>query len=330
MTATAYDTMNHVVLYGADEFQLERALKSLRDTVVDANFGALGHKVLTNPSLADIIEALSTVAFSLGGRTVIEFHNPACLASAAKDETAQKQLDHIKSLVENPSGATLFVWVATKLDARIGFPKWLLGQKKHVHAEKFEPFKFWQSDEVKRFLAAETKKNNIDIEDDALSELVNSWGVELRLLLNEIEKLAVYALGRCITRQDVLALSHHHETLFRMIDNWLVGRLSGHDLEALEMTLLSQHPVAIFALTQGYLNNLFRPAWYAQRYKMSPEDIAHRTGQKPFSVRKNLDVVRGVPLKRLVALKRKLLECEWKTKTGQLDGKLALELLLAS
>lgn len=324
------ENTNHVVFYGADDFQLERALKRLRAEVVDPNFGALGHKVLQNPGLPDINEALASMSFALGGRTLIEFHQPTCLFNAVKDNAQQTMLDEIKSLIENPASQTLFVWVSSKLDARIGFPKWLLAQKSLVQATKFEPYKFWQLDDVKRFLWNEAQRDGIQIEDNAISELVDSWGADLRLLSNEMEKLSIYAGNRAVTVSDVRALSHHHETLFLMLDHWIQGRLSSSDIEALQITLLAQHPVAIFALTQSYVNNMFRPLWYTQKYRMSPDEIAKKTGQKPFSVKKNLEQLRGVSLTRLLRLKRLLVDYDWKMKTGQLNGQLALELLLAA
>ena len=315
---------NHTILYGSEAFRIERALNATRKKYTNDQLGVLGYKILRTPTIVEIIEVLRTVSFALGGKTCIEIHQPDCLSSAVDD----KDLKILKETIEILDGdAKHIIWIAKKLDSRLSFSKWMLGRP-DVESHKFEAFKFYETEAAVQFLFREAEYIGVQLDERAAETLVTSWGVDLRLLTNELGKLALYTEGGPITVDVVNRLSHHSENLFKVVDSLMSGRLMVSDLEALLSSHLLRHPPETFSMFQTYLGNYFRTAYFAH-YGYGVEAIAKETGQKPFTVKKQLQSLRNISLSHLKQLREKLLTMEWKAKTGQIESHLALDMVLA-
>ena len=187
---------------------------------------------------------------------------------------------------------------------------------------------FWQTDEAAHRVIQESAIRGIRIDTAAAMRLVDDQGVSLRALMNEVEKLSVYAAERAVTVADVTRLSNHNENTFRMLTDWLHGRNRAAVLYTLDELLLRQHPVQLFALAQSWLGNLFRLRSWRQQ-GVSEKEIAERLKKHPYKIKKDLEEHGRVPMERLESLRVRLLDLEWKAKTGGLPPRLALEILLA-
>jgi DNA polymerase III subunit delta len=97
----------------------------------------------------------------------------------------------------------------------------------------------------------------------------------------------------------------------------------------LDELLLRQHPVQLFALAQSYLNNAFRLRLW-QKLGISEAQMADRLKKHPFKVKKDLAEVATIPFKRLTYLKDQAITLEWQTKTGQVNDRLAFEMLMGA
>lgn len=322
-------TTAHVVLYGDDDFRMEQALHQLRDELIDPNFGALNHKIIRNPSIAECIEACAGIALGFGAKSIVEIHNPQFLEKAVKDPTDEKQLIQLQDTI-NAVDTTqkLCIWIAPKLDSRIKMGKWLLGQKRSIQAIKLERIKYYNTQEAISTLLQLAKSQSIAIEQSAATFLVENWGTDLRLLNNELQKLAIFALDKPITVEMAKALSAHNDNIFLMVDDWLLQQNMSQNIQTLKEVLLTEHPQAIIARTQSYLSNIFKSLYYFHQ-GLRPQQIAEKTSQSAFVIEKHIQKFRSVQPQRLKLAKAKLLELDTQPKFGQLDAHLGLETLLA-
>jgi DNA polymerase III subunit delta len=317
-----------VVYYGEESYLLEQAAERLRQMVVNPAMASLCHRVYTKPSLATVLEAVGSVSLALGGQTLVEIRDFALLHEASKDAGTDTQLEALKALLENVESTKTVLFLSTKLDGKIRFPKWL---SKHstFTIQKFESFKFWETDKVVGFLLHHAKGSGISLTEEAAELLVNNMGTDLRLLLGEVEKLSLYAQNRPITRDDVLLVSSHSDNLFQLINRWILGEKPQPNFTDLSELLLKRHAIEIFATMQTHFNKNFRVVWLnAQGHR--PHAIAQQTGQKPYPIENILKQFRHVPLSRWLRLKSLMVDMEWRAKTGQLDSQLALEILLGA
>jgi len=317
-----------LVYYGEEDYLLEQAVLDVREKTVNPAMASLTHRVLKQPSLAAVLEAAGSVSLALGGNTLIEVRDFPFLHQASKDSATDAQLEELKSLLEQMAPTKTFLWVSAKLDSRLKFPKWLT-KNPQFHIQKFEPLSFWQVDKAAQFVLQYAKTRGYVIQPDAAEYLAQSVGCDLRQLSNEVEKLTLFIPDRPIAMADVKAMTPQSDNLFTLARRWILQEAAPQNYADLGEILLNKHPVEIFALLQTYFNNIFR-VLYLNRTGASASEIAQRTAQKPFTIQKHLQDYSRVSLDRLKTLKKLLVELEWKTKTGQLQGPLALEILLGS
>lgn len=320
--------MSISLYYGDEDYLLQQEVKRLREAVVNPQMGGLGHKVLTNPSIGEVLEAVGAVCFNLGGKTLIEIQDFPFLHKAATG-TDEKQLIELMSLLESHDESKHILFVSAKASKTVKFTKFLTGKTLGTDVKECKTLAFWQTDEAIQRVLVESKRRGIMLEPRAAALLIEHQGVSLLPLMTEIEKLSVYAAGRSITDKDVATLSNHNENTFAMLGDWLHNRNRARVFETLEELLLRQHPVQLFALTQSWLGNIFQLRYWQQR-GYSEQQMAEATKKHPFKVKKDLQEYARVPFDRLQKLREMALELEHKAKTGQLDGRLAFETLMAS
>jgi len=316
--------------YGDEEYLLQQEVKRLRASVINPQMGSLGHKLLESPSIGEVLEAVGAVCFNLGGKTLVEIQNFPFLNKAASASADEKQLAELMDLLGNHDDAKHILFVSVKINRSIKFPKWLTSNKKlALDLRECKTLAFWQADEAIQRVMQESKRRGIQIEPKAAALLVEHQGVSLLPLMTEIEKLSVYAAGRTITAADVATLSNHNENTFHMLADWLHNRNRAEVFHTLDELLLRQYPIQLFALTQSWLGNIFQLRYWQQR-GLSESQMAEMTKKHPFKVKKDLQEFGRVPFERLEKLRAKTLEMEWKAKTGELNAKLAFELLMGS
>lgn len=317
------------IYYGDEEYLLQQELKRLRESTVNPQMGNLGHKILENPSIGEVLEAVGAVYFNLGGKTLIELHDFAFLNKAASGAD-EKQIAQLMELLESLDESKHILFLSNKINRSIKFPKWLTGHKQlDVDVKEFKTLAFYQTDDAIQRIIQESKKKHIQIEPKAAALLVEHQGVSMLPLMTEVEKLSIYAAGRAVTAADVEALSNHNENTFHMLADWLQKRNRASVFQTLDELLLRQHPVQLFALAQSWLGNIFQLRyWQQQGY--SEAQMAELTKKHPYKIKKDLQEFGRVPFERLESLRFKVLDLEWKAKTGELPGKLALEMLMGS
>ncbi len=317
-----------MVFYGDDDFLLEQAIGQLRKRLVNPSLAGLCHRVYRTPSLAMVLEAVGSVSLALGGDTLIEIKDFALLHQAVKDTGTEAQLEELKSLLAGVEPSKTVAFISQKVDGKIKFAKWITHQP-DFQIQKFEKLKFWESQKAVDFLCQYAQTHGIALAPPAAEALVESVGCDLRCLVNELEKLALYAHQRTILPDDVQLLSAQSDNLFQVVQRWILQEAPDKNFQELSEILLRRHSIEVLATVQGYFSGLFRCAWLASQ-GLSPDRIAQRLGQKPFTVKKNLAQFRLVSPQRWRHLKRKLTTLEWQIKTGQLSGPLALEVLLGT
>jgi DNA polymerase III subunit delta len=316
--------------YGDEEYLLHQEVKRLREAVVNPQMGSLGHKILESPSIGDVLEAVGAVCFNLGGKTLIEIQDFPFLNKAASASVDEKQLAELMELLENHDDTKHILFLSTKINRSIKFPKWLTSNKKlSVDLREFKTLTFWQTDEAIQRVMQECRGRGIQIEPKAAALLVEHQGVSLLPLMTEIEKLSIYAAGRAITAADVAILSNHNENTFKMLADWLHNRNRAEVFHTLDELLLRQHPVQLFALTQSWLGGIFQLRYWRER-GLSETQMAEMSKKHPYKIKKDLQEFGRVPFARLEALRSQTIDLEWKSKTGELNPRLAFEMLMGS
>jgi len=157
-------------------------------------------------------------------------------------------------------------------------------------------------------------------------------GQDLRRADHELLKLACYVDGaRPIDEDDVALLTPYvaEANIFKMIDHLIEGRAS----EAMRLlhTALDQDPsdpgFGLFSLIVGQFRSLLLACEHLSSGG-SPRDLPSAAGIKPFLIDKVSKQARAFKLEELEAIYKRLQRYDQDVKTGKLEMRLALDLLI--
>ena len=168
------------------------------------------------------------------------------------------------------------------------------------------------------------------IEPAAATALASVTVGDLRRADNELFKLVSYAGERVITEADVLLLTPYvaEASMFEMVDALAEGR--GKVAVSLVQHLLEQDE-DVFGL-YGMITRQFRLLLLAKEHLSNggaPRDIASAIGVHPYVAEKLAKQTRSFTLEQLETVYRALQDYDFKMKTGQVEPRLALDLLIA-
>ncbi len=167
-------------------------------------------------------------------------------------------------------------------------------------------------------------------EEDALIELVERAGDDLRFLKNELEKIITY-MGRekTITRRLVglLVAESREDSIFDLVE--AVGRRDIREASSRLAKILQQneHPLKIFAMITRQFRLLYQIGPMQQR-KLSRREIASALKIQPFLVGELLKQAEKYNEALLTKFFLLLKETDREIKTGKREGAEALEQLL--
>ena len=186
-------------------------------------------------------------------------------------------------------------------------------------------------DALVRWVQERAKGYDASIERKAAQELSLVVGDHLRLLDQEIQKLATYTNGeRAITIEDVSLLVPYAEEaiVFTLVD--ALGQGDGATATRTLQRLLEgpNHPLAIFSMVVRQFRLLIQVKELEQG-GASLQDVTKELKLHPFPARKlHIQAIRFTAA-QLDTIYHHLLDTDVAIKTGRLDQVLALELLVA-
>lgn len=312
------------------------------DLRIDEEVGAMLAKMREQPN-----GDLNTAEFDGPSASVPEILG----AAMAYPFLADKRLVLVKGLISwitrKGAGETGKQAVAGLMDALPQLPEWtrLVFVERGKLSDSNKLLKLAQSDAngyAKVFIAPKDNtgwimqraKDQYDaqIEPAAATALASVTVGDLRRADNELLKLVSYVAGeRPITEADVVLLTPYvaEASLFEMVDTLAEGR--GQVAFALVQRLLEQDE-DVFGL-YGMITRQFRLLLLAKEHLDSggyPRDLPQAISVHPYVGEKLAKQSRSFTLADLEKIYRSLQDYDFKMKTGQIEPRLALDLLIAN
>lgn len=326
--------------WGDEDFNLELAIKRLREKVLEPDWVTFNHKILDNPSIQAIIEAVSTMPMGPGG-VLVEVHNLNLFSrktkkgddadEGKKDPRDERDLKELLELIpELPERVSLLFVVPFPRDAKRKIDKSLKTSKtidKYGVIQHFEAFSPFQPDKVIKWIKEAATELNVKITPDAAQKLYECTGTELRKINSELKKLATYKLKeKTITIDDVIALCSGIDNVFVLADKWVQGEK--HDaLIELKKILDKDHPIRVIATLQSVISEYLHIK-LALKFGHKSTQLSEEIGMHPYRLSKTIEKLRRITPERLNHLRTQLTNYENKIKTGQLKPELAMEILM--
>ncbi len=183
---------------------------------------------------------------------------------------------------------------------------------------------------VENWITKRAKAIGVSITPDAAAMLANFIGNQLRLLANELNKLATYVgTGATITADDVRQLSAQVQEarIFDLTDA-LAGRNRKQALDILHDLLADgEPPLKLISLITSQVRSLLLVKELSQKGMRSPQ-IATTIGIAPYVAEKSLRQVTKFSPSQLESTYRQLLATDAALKRSRMTPEMALDLLV--
>jgi DNA polymerase-3 subunit delta len=324
------------ILQGEDDFSLNRALGEIKKGLGDPSMLATNTTLLNgqNVTPGELRMVVETAPFLAEKRLVIvqgllgrfESQNKTPRRSKKSPPSNGRENDaksFAAAMADLPESTVLVL-----TDGRIKNANPLL---KIISGAKVMSFPLLRGDVLRQWINKEAAVQGADMSPPALDLLARLVGGNLWIMSSEINKLALFALGRRIEVEDIKAVvsSAQEANVFAMVDA-IMEYKAGVAENLLEQLL--QHgasPAYLLVMLSRQLRLVVR-AKELRRQRKPDAEIQSRLGLKSeFPFRKTLEQAQRYPLERLKLVYKRLLEADLSIKTGRYDGGLALNLLIA-
>ncbi len=324
----------YYVFHGDDEFSRKAEVEAMKARMGDPAEAELNTTRLdgTQINTADVLSAARAMPFLSDRRLVIVDGFLTWLNRKGAGKEARADLDTLIAALPNlPEWARVIFNEPDALSKAHPAIK-LLGTDSHGFQKEFT---VPERDAVKimtSWIARRVVHYSATIEPAAAVELATLVGTDLFAADSEVDKLALYTNGeRPINEADValLASGAPESTLFQLVD--LIGaRRSREAIKVLHRLFEArQEPLAIL----GMVNRQFRLLLQAKAHLEGGGDARDLAGllgfKSSWQTDKLLPQTRNFTLAQLETIYRSLLDIDFRIKTGQMDGGLALDLLIA-
>jgi len=337
------------IFHGEDELSRTEEVARLKALIAKEAAGDLNLTVLDGRrlSLAELMNACNALPFLAGRRLVIVHDFLQRLSgrrrsTSAEEEEAQgdspgspnEETTALLAYLPHLPPTTRLVFVeSASLPPSHPMLKYAQGNPQgHVRAF---PLLNPRQEEGRRGLAAwirrRAKEKGVEITAPAVAALIELIGGDLRALDQELEKLAAHAAyERAITLEDVRALTSaaQEANIFDLMD--ALGLRQRKEALALTARLFAEGANELYLLTMiaRQVRLILLVKELAEEKHTPSGEIAKSLGLRPFMVTRLLRQAQQFRAEELERLLRRVLEVDQAIKTGRIEGRLALDLLI--
>ena len=276
-------------LYGAERFYQVEIIKAIKRQLItddncDFNLETFDAK---SSSLNQWIGSVKTLSF-LGGTKLVIVRNLHEVFSDKKN-LEELNLQALIDYAKTPLAEACLVITADKVDRRLKLIKTLTELKSAVCCEapqnNAEKKRLWP------WVQARAKESGYSISKNAAESLVNRVGYRPGILVQELEKLLVYAgKNKSISESDIMeVIGETKQELIWDLNDALMGKQTERALKLLKNQL--DNGVAPEQIL-GAISSQFRTVWEVKNYQEQghpANQIAKKMGAHPYAVQKALE-----------------------------------------
>lgn len=318
------------IFHGDDDLRIEEEVSAMLAKMYEQPNGDLNteHFDGANATVPELLGSVLAFPFLADKRLVIVNGMLTWITRKGAGETGKKAVEALlDALPQLPDWARLVFVERGKLADSNKILK--LAQSAPNGYEKA----FFAPKDSTSWIVKRAQENyNARIEPAAATALASVTVGDLRRADNELFKLVSYVAGeRPISEADVRLLTPYvaEASMFDMVDALAEGR--GKVAVSLVQHLLDQD-ADVFSL-YGMITRQFRLLLLAKEHLSSggaPRDIAAAISVHPYVAEKLAKQTRSFTLEQLETVYRALQDYDFKMKTGQIEPRMALDLLIAS
>ncbi len=307
-------------LFGADAFRSRQKLNEIIAKFKRTDKSGLNLETLdmSEKEAPDFFRVIGAIPFLAPTRLVI-VKNLLADSEAKTQELISAALQQKKV----PATTTVVFFEYQPIDKRL---KAFRELKKLATSQEFTPLSEY---ELAGWIKAEVKKRGGKIEAGAADKLSAFTGNDLWRVSSELDKLLAYCRGRAIAVGDVAELvrANLDENIFHLVD--AIGQNDSRQALKLlhENLALGKNEQYLLSMIAFQFKNLAQVVPFRGK-NMSPDELKRELGMHPFVIRKTMDQARHFTMAKVEQIYDKLVKTDLAMKTGQIDPRTALDLLV--
>ncbi|ANB55912.1 DNA polymerase III, delta subunit [Anoxybacillus sp. B7M1] len=315
------------LLYGTETFLLNEAYERIVRTALreeEQDFHLSVYDCEETP-IETAIEEAETLPF-FGEKKVVVIKNPYFLTSDKGKEKIEHNLKKLEQYIASPSPFTIVVFLGSyeKLDERKKITKQLMNEAKVFVASSLN------EKELRQWMEERAHANEVAITEEAKKTLLQLAGTNLMSLANELDKLSLFVGhqgtidGETVT---MLVSRTLEQNVFVLVEK-VVQRKVREALQVFgDLMEHNEEPIKIVALLAAQFRLLYQVKWLnAKGY--GQQHIASSLKVHPFRVKLAMAQSGLFSEQELLDIIHDLAEADYQMKTGVLDKRLLIELLL--
>lgn len=317
------------LLYGEEIFLLDNVLKKIK-----SNFGELVRGInyiqIDDTNLEQLIADIETPAFGYEKKLIIVKNTELFKREVKKKgskfvETRDIIADYIKSNFDNIKESVVLVFVEQSVDKAK-----MLTAVESINSVICN-FERQKPNQLISRLKVICNAYKVKVDENILKYLIESCGVDLQNLINEIRKqIEFVGENGTITKEtiDLLSIKQIESVIFDLTDN-LGKRDAKKSLEVLNNLLYSKEPIQKILIT---LYNHFKKLYITKLAKNQNRNLAEALNLKPNQMflttkyKTQSDYFKQEELREIL---HKLIELDRKSKSGLIDINIGLEAVIA-
>ncbi|MHC6119665.1 DNA polymerase III subunit delta [Companilactobacillus sp. FL22-3] len=304
--------------------EIQEAFKSIMsEQEREMNFSSFD---LEDDLLADMInEAISAPFF--GERRLVFAQHPFFLTGEKAKNAIDQNPELLLRYLQNPTPSTILVIFAAydKLDSRKKIVKELKKSATPIDAGQME------GPVLKSLINDDLKKAGYQIEPAALEMLINKTKSNYSLIVNQLEKLKLYALQtKTIDQAAVSALVPQslEDNVFDLMTEILKKNVYKAEELYRQFLLQKIDPILLVAIIISQLRLLLQVKVLSQK-GLSEASIAKNLRLNPYRVKYAYRDARNLNQQRLQEMYSDIVQLDYQIKSGQGDKELLFDLFIA-
>lgn len=303
------------LLYGVEGYLKKQYRDKLKNALIspedNMNFSAFTGKDINPKEIIDLAETLPFFA----ERRVILIENSGFFKNSCED---------LAEYLPQTAPATHFIFVEEEVDKRGKMYKAV------KNAGKIVEFATQSEELITRWILSRLKKEGKNITGNVMQLFLSKTGTDMGNIDRELEKLICYTLERdVITAEDVEAIATE-QTANKIFD--MVNAIADHSQRAAldmyyDLLTLKEPPMRIMYLILRQFQILLNIRDMAGK-GLDNQTMAQKAGIPLFAVRRNVTQAKGFTIAQLKEALKEGVELEEAVKTGRMDDRMAVELLI--
>ncbi len=307
------------LLFGEERFLVKLYESRLKEAIITQSTEMMNFDTFKGKDfdVRNVENAIYTLPFMSEKRLVI-LRDTGLLVSGRKDDT-----DKMVSILENTPETTVVLFCEEQVDKKNRLYKKISAKGYAVD------FKTPSEKELTEWVIRSLKKYGKNISSKDASLFLRSVSHNMSAIDAEVNKLIDYSKNAIITEEDIEAVcTKSLETrIFDMVE--AVGNKNSHAALNIfsNMILMKESPIMVISMLARQFR-LILQAKICSEKGMNLEEIAYTLGQRSFAVKESLEQGRNFSNEVLLEAINECLNTDLNIKTGKMNDKMAVELLI--